>query len=239
MRARTVEPWSDESADLYDLFHRGGEHAAHARTVRDLIAQRAPGATSLLDVACGTGWHLQEFRRWYDVEGIDASAAMLRLARARVPDVPLHAADMRTFDLGRLFDVVVCLSSSIAYTRTTQDLHAAVAAMARHTRRLAIVEPWDFPEDGDDDGCWTAQVEEPGRRAVLLETTTLEERFWQQETHYLVWRPGRAIEHLVESDRMGAHTRADYETAFAEAGFGSVEFEPVGLLGRGLFFASR
>jgi ubiquinone/menaquinone biosynthesis C-methylase UbiE len=32
-------------------------------------------------VACGTGRYLEELCRWYEVEGIDLSPAMLDLAR--------------------------------------------------------------------------------------------------------------------------------------------------------------
>jgi hypothetical protein len=70
----------------------------------------------------------------------------------------------------------------------------------------------------------------------LLETTILEDGAWRQETHFLVSNGASSIEHLVEVARMGAHTRADHEVALAAAGL-SARFEPVGLLGRGLFVA--
>lgn len=61
---------------------------------------------------------------------------MLAVARAKVPDVPLHDADMRTFNLAKRFDVVACLFSSIGYVRSVWELNTAVAVMA----------PWFTPD---------------------------------------------------------------------------------------------
>jgi dTDP-4-amino-2,4-dideoxy-beta-L-xylose N-methyltransferase len=121
-------------------------------------SRTAPAARSLLDVACGTGWHLERLRAWYSVEGLDASSAMLQRARERLPDISLHEADMRAFDLGTRFDAVICLSSSIAHMQTLADLDRAVACMARHVQDagVLVIEPWDFPEDPrvTDHGSW-------------------------------------------------------------------------------------
>ena len=57
---------------------------------------------------------------------------MLAQAQIGVPEVALVEGDMRTFDLGRRFDAVVCLFSAIGYMRTTGRADVAVAAMARH-----------------------------------------------------------------------------------------------------------
>src|SRR5947207_2308141 len=114
--------WSNEAADLYEFVFSREEAHRHAERLHDLIAERRPGSGTLLDVACGTGWHLERFRDWYEVEGLDSSSGMLRHAWQRLPYVPLHQADMRTFNLGRSFDVIVCLSSSIAWMQTKREL---------------------------------------------------------------------------------------------------------------------
>lgn len=234
-----MEPWSERQADLYEfVFDREGAHR-HAERLHEIIQERASGARTLLDVACGTGWHLERLRDWYEVEGLDHSPGMLVRARQRLPDVELHQADMRSFDLGRSFDVVTCLSSSVAWMPTLPDLFAAVGTMARHTNEggLLIIEPWDFPEDASDEP-WLTTVEADDRAVALLETTTLQGETWLQETHYLTWSCDDGIEHLAEAATLGAFTRADHEDAFARAGL-AVDFDPEGLLGRGLFLGTR
>ena len=52
------------SAHLYDAIYSFKDYAGEAETLRALVEERAPGARSLLDVACGTGKHLAELRRW-------------------------------------------------------------------------------------------------------------------------------------------------------------------------------
>jgi SAM-dependent methyltransferase len=204
------------------------------------VQERRPGAASLLDVACGTGRHLEHLRRWYAVEGVDLSRAMLERAEARLPGVPLHVGDMRDFALGREFDAVTCLFSAIAEIVTVEDLRCAVAGMASHLRPrgVLIVEPWDSPEERPATGKpWVEVVEEAGRTVVVMEMGTLAGSVWQEDAHYLVWTPA-GIEHVHERGETGAFTRDDHLAAFRDAGL-EVEHDPVGLIGRGLYIGVR
>lgn len=100
-----------------------------------------------LDVACGTGRHLELLRREFTVAGVDLSAEMLREARRRLPGVRLVRGDMRNFDLRARFDVVSCLFSAIGYLRTESDLRRALQTFARHLRPggVLLVQPWIDP----------------------------------------------------------------------------------------------
>ena len=103
------------SAAVYDLMHRarGKDYAAEVVQVSREIRARKADATSLLDVACGTGGHLLHLRNDFSVSGVELDPSMLELARRRLPDVELQAGDMRTFDLGRRYDAVTCLFSAV------------------------------------------------------------------------------------------------------------------------------
>src|SRR6266567_5531623 len=125
----------EKSAEIYDLLYTGiglKDYPAEVAGLNALIERRSPHAKTLLDVACGTGAHLAELRGRYRVEGADLSQSMLAVASRRLGDVPLHQADMRTLDLGRTFDVVLCLFSSIAYMTEPADMRRAVARIAAH-----------------------------------------------------------------------------------------------------------
>src|SRR5215831_7656571 len=104
----------DRTAHVYDLLYSFKDYEAEARDLVTLIRDRNPEAGSLLDVACGTGRHLELLQASFpDVAGVDLDAGLLDVARGRLPDVVLTQADMRTFDLGRTFDAVTCLFSSV------------------------------------------------------------------------------------------------------------------------------
>src|SRR5207302_3074142 len=117
-----------------DLIHdaRGRDAAAEADMVIGELRRRHPKPASLLDVGCGTGAHLPRFAEQFDVAGIDLSEEMLAIARERCPNVPLTRADMRTFEMGRQFEAVVCLFSAIGYLTEEADLRQAIATMASH-----------------------------------------------------------------------------------------------------------
>lgn len=102
-----------------------------------------------LDVACGTGRHLEHLRGRYDVVGLDQSRTMLQQARRRLPGIRLELGDMRSFDLGERFDVVSCLFSAIGYLRTEADILRAFRTFARHLvpGGVVLVEPWIAPSD--------------------------------------------------------------------------------------------
>src|SRR5512135_455420 len=98
-----------KSAEFYDALYHFKDYSATSMQLHALIQQYNPGAKTLLDVACGTGRHLEHLQKYYQVEGLDLSPEMLVIARGRCPEVPLHQGNMVDFRLGRTFDVVTCL----------------------------------------------------------------------------------------------------------------------------------
>src|SRR5687768_7712999 len=139
----------EKSARFYDAIYAGKDYARAAGHLQALIRARRPRAVTLLDVGCGTGRHLEHLREQYrSVEGLDLNPDLLAVAKERLPGVDLHCADMASFDLGKKFDVVVCLFSAIAYVETEERMRQSIAAMSRHLARggLLIVEPWFSPE---------------------------------------------------------------------------------------------
>ncbi len=66
------------------------------------------------------------------LEGIDLNQGMLDVAEAKSLGVKFTRADMRGFDLERNFDLVYCLSSSIQYNLSREDLEKAVSSMRKH-----------------------------------------------------------------------------------------------------------
>jgi SAM-dependent methyltransferase len=91
----------------------------------------------VLELACGTGAKaIPVAQAGFVVTGIDSSEAMLAEARRKsaTAGVPVrwHLADMRNFELGESFPVILLLANSICHLLTRQDLEACLATVKRH-----------------------------------------------------------------------------------------------------------
>lgn len=151
LREPSLTAYSDEHADIYDAIHaaRGRDWAGEADDIADLVRSLAPRADTLLDVACGTGAHMERLTEHFsEVEGLEISPGMRQLAAGRVPRLRVHEGDMRDFDLGRRYDAVICMCFSLGYMASMGELRAAAASMVRALAPggAVIAEPWWFPE---------------------------------------------------------------------------------------------
>jgi SAM-dependent methyltransferase len=227
-------------AAWYDGFYGAKDYAAEAAAVMQLVDRLVPHAATLLDVACGTGRHLEHFATRFRCEGSDLDETMLAAARRRLPDVRFTPGDLVTLDLGRTFDVVTCLFSSIGYCRTVDRLGAAVAALARHVNPggVLIVEPWFTPERWDEFGRVLVNVvEESDTKAVRVIATSRVADVAVLRIHYVEARPGD-IRHEDRREEFGLFTREQYVDAVAAAGM-APGWDDEGLTGRGLVTGVR
>jgi SAM-dependent methyltransferase len=229
------------SAELYDRIYADKSFTSESETIRALVDRLRPGARSLLDIGCGTGGHLAVVREWIAVEGLDASDAMLAVARRKLPDVALHHGDMRSFDLARRFDVVTSLFSAIGYVRSVDELEAAVATMARHLQPggLLAIEPWFTPEQwrpGEKvHGGLLADAED--FKLARFVVTHTRDRFAVTPMHHLV-ATLEGVEHFVETHELFLATREELEHAFTAAGLVNVHYV-ADVLVRGLWVGIR
>lgn len=229
------------SAHLYDAIYSWKDYAAEGERLQALIQERVPGARTLLDVACGTGMHLAQLGRWYEGEGVDLDPALLAIARERLPGVPLHEADMTTLDLGREFDVVTCLFSSIAYTVTEARLREAAASLARHVAPggLLVIEPWILPEQWKPHHVGAVFVDEPELKVARINSHGGEPAgdVLAIDFEYLVGTPAE-VERFTERHEVGMFRKEQYLDAVRNAGL-EPEWQDEGLMGRGLLLGTR
>ncbi|WP_274564272.1 class I SAM-dependent DNA methyltransferase [Streptomyces spiramyceticus] len=235
---------NDSAAEVYDLLYQDRkDYAGEAARVTGLIRERTPNASSLLDIACGTGTHLEAFAKLYDrVSGLELSEWMAARAEERLSDVTLHRGDMRSFNLGETFDAVVCMFSSIGYLETAADLEDAIAAMSRHLSADGVlaVEPWYFPDTFLDGYVSTHALRtESGDQGVArVAHSTREGKKTRMEIHYLIAHTTDGIRHRSEVDYLTLFSRAEYETAYRKAGL-HVEYVETGNGSPGFFLGTR
>jgi N-dimethyltransferase len=231
-----------EYADVYEVTHRsrGKSWQAEALDIADRVRERCPGATSLLDVACGPGTHLETFAKAFGrVAGIEPAPAMREVAERRLPGVPIHVEDMRDFRLDATFDAVTCLFVAINCLETVADLRAAIASMARHLvpGGVLVIEPWWFPEKFIDGYVGGDLVQDNGRTIARVSHSIRHGNATRMEERWLVG-DASGIHDVTEVTMLTMFTEAEYADAYTEAGC-TVEYHEGWLTGRGLFIGVR
>jgi ubiquinone/menaquinone biosynthesis C-methylase UbiE len=229
-------------AKYYDAIYDWKDYRSESRRL-ETIARRyvGTGRTTWLDVACGTGRHLEFLRRRHPATGVDQSSEMLRLARRRLPGIRLVEGDMRTLRLNRRFDVVTCLFSAIGHLKTEEDVRRTFANFARHLndRGVVIVEPWIEPSAYRPGGIHLRTYESPTVTVVRGAFSTRRGDHSVIAYHYLIAEPGRGIRHLEETDVGLMLSRSRLVSLMRSAGLRS-RFLARGLgSGRGLLVGSK
>lgn len=142
---------------------------------------------------------------------------------------------MESFDLGRRFDIVLCLFSSIGYAN---DLDAAVGSLTRHLGPggTLVVEPWLAPGIAASGPPRVQATEGDGVAVARMSLLSVEGRTSLLRFHYLLGRRG-GVEYLQEEHRLTLWSHEEYVAAFERAGL-TVAHDPEGLMGRGLYTAT-
>lgn len=225
-------------ATVYDQVYlqRGKDYQAEADLVADLVISRNPRATALLDVACGTGLHLEPLaRRFFDVEGLELSAEMREAAEQRLENTIIHSGDMRNFELDRKFDAVTCLFSSIGHMANVDELGKTVGTMAKHLRSggVLVIEPWWFPETFAP-GYVGSDISTVDGRTVARVSYSWQYRSASIVTVHFTVADVRGISHFVDEHTITLFDREVYEGAFRMAGL-DVDYLSEGPSDRGVF----
>ena len=99
----------------------------------DRFLDLAEAEANLLDIGCGSGEPIARYliERGHAVTGVDSSAELIALCRARFPTREWIVADMRDLALGRRFGGVLAWNSFFHLTAEAQ--RAMFAAFADHT----------------------------------------------------------------------------------------------------------
>ena len=228
----------EQFAQYYDKIYlaQGKDYEKEVCRLHRLVQQykRSPGHR-LLDVGCGTGEHLRYLRYFYHVEGVDISTEMLAIAREKLPGVPFHQGDMRTFDLGTKFDVVTCLFGTIGYVETLDGLQQAVENMGRHLTPggVLVIEPWLGPGAVQDGRTHVVVVNEPDEKVVRIGVTRVQGNISEIQFHFAV-ATREGIQTFEERHRLGLFKPEAYVAAFRKCGL-EVYFDEQGISGRGIY----
>lgn len=239
---------NDPTVDgVYERLYRGrGQRFEDdaARLARRILME-APHYRSLLDVGCGTGAHLREMSHWFPrTIGVDASPRMCRLASCASPRSSVLRADMA--DLPAVFrengtdrvDVVMSLTSTVAYAATFEELCGLVQGFADLLAPggLLVLDPWWTPEQFDRQRVVADEVfAGPADSVSRMTACRVEGHAVEHRSEYLLTR-GASTLPRGHSQRLHLYSRDQYLASLTAAGLHASHTSlPGGFAHRGLF----
>lgn len=226
-----------KSSAYYDRYYSFKDWDCESNRFVTLIKELAPNASTVLELACGTGQFLKRFSEYFRVEGVDINEEFVNVARQRVPSAVVHVARMEDFSLNRKYDVVACLFSSIAYAKNREGLNKTLFSVSQHlsSNGVVLIEPWFTPEefwvghtklnviDDNDLKIVCIYVQERAGMVALL------------DMNFLVADQGK-VHHFSETHELGLFSQEDFRIAFHRAGL-TADFRREGK--HGLFVGRR
>ena len=215
---RHVEAYS-RLAGVYDEIVVDPCHDRWASFLHELWSPDPDGVRSVLDLCCGTGLLAGELTaRGYRVVGVDASDAMLALARERLgPDVALSRMTLPDLTVEGVFDAAVSTFDGFTYL-DPDELRLTLAAVAPRLRPGGWLV-FDLHTDAMMDFTIANPVvagESSGNSFVITSTVDPAARTCDTTIELTRSRDG---DPFSEQHRQYFHAEADVRAAVQDAGF--------------------
>jgi len=105
-------------------------YAEQSHYVRRLHQLFGNNGKDYLDIACGTGPHVQHFVQFgYTASGVDINQPMLDIAQIRCPTAHFIQQDMSNLGMVDEMDLISCFLYSIHYNQSIDTLKACIASV--------------------------------------------------------------------------------------------------------------
>jgi len=195
-----------ELAKYYDLIYSFKDYRKETLRIKALISKfKKSDGNELLDVACGTGHHLGYLKDEFSCTGVDISGEILEVAKKNVDNVTFREADMITMDLGKQFDVITCLFSSIGYVKTYSNLESTIRNFARHLREggVVLIEPWFTKSTYMPGSPHITTYDGKDIKIARLNVSKLRRNVSVMDMHYLIAEKDKGVKYFVDRHELG------------------------------------
>jgi len=207
----------DDLAAVHDAGFGGLARSAAPEIVR-LLRARGIRAGLVVDVGCGSGIAARHFvQRGYDVVGIDASRAMIRLARARAPHARFRVASIDRAALPPC-DAVTAIGEVVTYVGGGLPALARFFRRARAALRPGGVLVFDFMESAAKRTYAAKSFAGPGWALASQATFDAARRVLTRRMAIVRTVAGR-VRCARETHRVRIYRRQEIADALARAGF--------------------
>ena len=212
---RMSQAFQADYSAYYDLLYRDKDYAGEAAYVAGLLRRFAPGASDVLDVACGTGRHLVEMSKLgFRMHGADQSSGMLEAARQRAAKAGItaefhHVPFQKLGTLTQRYGAVTSLFSAVNYLTTYADLAATLDGVRQilKTAGAFVFDIWNGNAVLDHHSPVRVKDIQDGKRRLLRTSeTTLDTLKHTAHVHYHMV--------LTEADRVIADFTEDHHVRY-------------------------
>jgi len=121
-------------ASFYDSFQGSARAKNYLKLIKKQAGLEHIKGLEVLEVACGTGEILKLLSDQHETFGIDISPEMIKLARQKDKKSTYQIGDMRSFDLGKKFDLILCPYDSINHLLSFSDWEKTFANIKNHLK---------------------------------------------------------------------------------------------------------
>jgi len=115
-----------------------GEPKDKVALINSWIKKYNSKATSVLEIACGTGAILKLMEKQYEVSGLDLSKEMLSIAKKKIKKGNFYHKDMTSFSLNKKFDVILCIYDSINHLLKFSDWNKVFKNSSKHLNKSGL-----------------------------------------------------------------------------------------------------
>lgn len=176
-------------AKYYDKIKSSKDYKSECDRIHSLIKEfKKSKGKEMLDVACGTGNHIQYLKKHYNITGIDLDKEMLKVAKKKFPGIKFYQGDMRTFKLKKQFDIIVCLFAAISHMTSKTQLRKTIKNLSNHLKPggILILESFITPDSFTPNFVHAVYVNEPDLKIYRVNTIKRKDNIALIDFHVLV-----------------------------------------------------
>lgn len=125
---------------IYDKFMKECNYDEWSEFVKEIISKEKINGKKLLDLGCGTGEILLRLKDEFECTGLDLSEDMLTIANKKLKNkgVKLFLGDMREFDTGEKYDVIISLFDTVNHLTSLEDLDELMCSIKSNLNQNGI-----------------------------------------------------------------------------------------------------
>lgn len=134
-----VNSWDfSGSAKWYDIILGIEEYEKNADFVSSQLKKFK--VKKVLELACGSGLYLHPLKnKGFDVEGLDISEEMIKVAKKRCKSVKMYNQDMTKFKINKKYDAILILNSGLALLPNYSLIEKTIKLCQEHLNKKGIL----------------------------------------------------------------------------------------------------